>query len=266
MREMDGTLAAVEGLIEADLNRALEDLRVRAERGEVGQIALGEDQKELRADAERNVRNVREAFRIASKGEIQERVSLVSSLAGCWLMWCRLCPIISSTASPSRSCTTRSSPRRGVASIASGSSSISSSRGWTPSRVPIRRLTTYGRIMRSRLLAGSSWIRTGGRWIGDFPYWVEIQRCIPVLLCIETGVLVIRLDCRLYVWLFSILHRMYSNKAITIAPNASDGPNSFLIAWDGLFAKTRGKVLANFHFLWLGNWEDTDDIFYFVGL
>lgn len=74
VREMDQTLASVEGMIEAELNRALEELQAKADKGEIGQIALGEDQRELRADAERNVRNVREAFRIASNGEIQERV------------------------------------------------------------------------------------------------------------------------------------------------------------------------------------------------
>lgn len=75
VREMDQTLATVEGMIEAELNRALEELQAKADKGEIGQIGLGEDQKALRADAERNVKNVREAFRIASNGEIQERVS-----------------------------------------------------------------------------------------------------------------------------------------------------------------------------------------------
>lgn len=75
MREMNQTLAAVETMIEADLNRALEELQRRSEKGEIGHIGLVEDEKELRADAEKNVQNVREAFRVASKGEIQERVS-----------------------------------------------------------------------------------------------------------------------------------------------------------------------------------------------
>jgi STIP1 family protein 1 len=87
MRELDETLGSVEALIEADLTRALGELQGRLDRGEIGEIGFGEDQKALREDSETKVRNLREAFRIASKGEIQERVCLslmvLICLAGC---------------------------------------------------------------------------------------------------------------------------------------------------------------------------------------
>ncbi|KAJ9367539.1 hypothetical protein DTO282E5_7756 [Paecilomyces variotii] len=74
LREMNETLATVERLIEADLNRELSELQARLDRGEIGQIGFVEDQKALREEAEKTIHNVREAFRISSNGEIQERV------------------------------------------------------------------------------------------------------------------------------------------------------------------------------------------------
>ncbi|KAJ5753647.1 uncharacterized protein N7511_007800 [Penicillium nucicola] len=74
LREMNATLGAVEALIEADVKRALEELEGKLERGEIGEIGFGEDRDALRVDAETNVRNVREAFALSSKGEVQERV------------------------------------------------------------------------------------------------------------------------------------------------------------------------------------------------
>ncbi|KAK4867759.1 hypothetical protein LT330_006688 [Penicillium expansum] len=74
IRELNETLGSVEALIEADVTRALAELQGRLERGEIGDIGFGEDQKALREDAETKVRNLREAFRVASKGEIEERV------------------------------------------------------------------------------------------------------------------------------------------------------------------------------------------------
>ncbi|KOS37820.1 hypothetical protein ACN38_g11373 [Penicillium nordicum] len=74
MRELNETLGSVEALVEADVTRALAELQGRLERGEIGEIGFGEDQKSLREDAETKVRNLREAFRVASNGDIQERV------------------------------------------------------------------------------------------------------------------------------------------------------------------------------------------------
>lgn len=74
LREMDATLAAVEGLIESDTQRASAELQRRLEAGEMGEIGYVEDERLLREEAGRNVRNVREAFRVASRGEIAERV------------------------------------------------------------------------------------------------------------------------------------------------------------------------------------------------
>lgn len=80
LREMNETLSAVEGLIEAERDRTIEGLRAQMERGEIGSVGFGEDQTVLREDAERKIRDVREAFRAASKGEIEERVSLYSAI------------------------------------------------------------------------------------------------------------------------------------------------------------------------------------------
>ncbi|KAJ5931841.1 hypothetical protein N7516_006330 [Penicillium verrucosum] len=74
MRELNETLGSVEALVEADVTRALAELQGRFERGEIGEIGFGEDQRSLREDAETKVRNLREAFRVASNGDIQERV------------------------------------------------------------------------------------------------------------------------------------------------------------------------------------------------
>jgi STIP1 family protein 1 len=76
LRAMDESLAAVEGLIEAELERALQGLESRQENGEIGAVGAGEDAAALREEAGRNVGNVREAFRVASRGEVQERVRI----------------------------------------------------------------------------------------------------------------------------------------------------------------------------------------------
>jgi len=74
LREMNETLASVEQLIEAELNRELAELQAKLDRGEIGQIGFAEDQRALREEAQKKIHHVREAFRIASNGEIQERV------------------------------------------------------------------------------------------------------------------------------------------------------------------------------------------------
>ncbi|KAL2831895.1 hypothetical protein BJY01DRAFT_226311 [Aspergillus pseudoustus] len=74
LREMNGTLATVELLIEADLKRALDDVQGQLDRGEIGETGLREDQKALQDKAQEHIQNVREAFRISSNGDIQERI------------------------------------------------------------------------------------------------------------------------------------------------------------------------------------------------
>ncbi|KAL2834436.1 hypothetical protein BDW59DRAFT_137871 [Aspergillus cavernicola] len=74
LREMNQTLTTMEQLIETDLKRGLDDLQGQLDRGAIGETGFLEDQKALREDSEKNIQNLREAFRIASKGEVQERV------------------------------------------------------------------------------------------------------------------------------------------------------------------------------------------------
>lgn len=109
VREMNETLGSVEALVEADVTRALAELQGRLERGEIGEIGFGEDQKALREDAETKVRNLREAFRVASNGEVQERVcfELGFGRVGCLLTFgfaFRLFLTISLMVSHLRSC------------------------------------------------------------------------------------------------------------------------------------------------------------------
>ncbi|KAF3397343.1 hypothetical protein DPV78_007500 [Talaromyces pinophilus] len=73
LREMDATLASVESLIEADLERELKELKTQLDNGEIGEIGFNEDQKALREEAEKKIRHVRDAFK-ASGGQIEERV------------------------------------------------------------------------------------------------------------------------------------------------------------------------------------------------
>ncbi|KAJ5703211.1 Tetratricopeptide-like helical [Penicillium malachiteum] len=74
LREMNETLKGVEILVEKDLERSISGLKEELDAGEIGEIGFGEDCKGLREDAEKMIRDVREAFRIASKGDVQERV------------------------------------------------------------------------------------------------------------------------------------------------------------------------------------------------
>jgi STIP1 family protein 1 len=78
---MDETLKSVEVLIEADLERAVGELKGRLERGEIGQIGFGEDERALREDAQKKVANMREMYRVATKGEIAERVRCAFSFS-----------------------------------------------------------------------------------------------------------------------------------------------------------------------------------------
>ena len=116
LREMSETLASVEQLIEADLEKQLAELQSKLDSGEIGQIGFNEDQKVLREEAEKNVMNVRNAFCIASNHQLQERVRTTSTTTPTYIAttsprinqqnFNRLCQIISSTGSPSRLCMT----------------------------------------------------------------------------------------------------------------------------------------------------------------
>lgn len=74
LREMNETLRSVEELVERDLERSIAESKAQLDAGEIGEIGFGEDCKALREDAQKMIQDVREAFRIASKGEVQERV------------------------------------------------------------------------------------------------------------------------------------------------------------------------------------------------
>lgn len=74
LREMNSTLASVEGLIEAELERDLEEAKRQLERGEIGEIAYNEDTRALREEAQKKIQYVREAFKAATNGEVAERV------------------------------------------------------------------------------------------------------------------------------------------------------------------------------------------------
>jgi STIP1 family protein 1 len=71
---MNETLASVEQLIEADLEKELAELCTQLDRGQIGQIGFNEDQKALREEVDRKIEHVRNAFCIATAGEVQERV------------------------------------------------------------------------------------------------------------------------------------------------------------------------------------------------
>lgn len=90
LREMNDTLRSVETLIEADLERTVAEMQAQLDRGEIGQIAFGEDQKALREDSEKKIQDVREAFRVATKGEVEERVSLFVFI----FLWSRIGPFV----------------------------------------------------------------------------------------------------------------------------------------------------------------------------
>ncbi|EED20607.1 U-box domain protein, putative, partial [Talaromyces stipitatus ATCC 10500] len=74
LREMDDTLASVEQSIEADLERQLKELKMQLDNGDIGEIGFNEDQKALREEAEKKIRHIRDAFKIASDGKVAERV------------------------------------------------------------------------------------------------------------------------------------------------------------------------------------------------
>lgn len=134
LREMNETLKSIEALIEADLERSIAGLQTQLDQGEIGVVGFGEDRSALREDAERKVADLREAFRVASNGDVQERVSGLLFLLSLVVVFCfvdsladscRLYRIIWWMASPLRSCMTRSSRRLVPALAVLASSSMS---------------------------------------------------------------------------------------------------------------------------------------------
>ncbi|EAS29188.3 U-box domain-containing protein [Coccidioides immitis RS] len=74
LREADETLKQLEGLMEAECTKELEQLRLQFEAGEIGAIGYAEDQRILRAEAQKKVDNVREIFAASKGDDMKERV------------------------------------------------------------------------------------------------------------------------------------------------------------------------------------------------
>lgn len=76
LHEMDETLKSLEELINADLARSEADLKSQLDKQEIGEVGYREDLGALQEDARTKISHIREAFKISSKGDIQERVSI----------------------------------------------------------------------------------------------------------------------------------------------------------------------------------------------
>lgn len=75
LREKDETLRKVEELLEADMNKQLEELRQQFEAGHIGEIGYTEDQRVLREETQKKINDVREVFAAAKGDDSKERVS-----------------------------------------------------------------------------------------------------------------------------------------------------------------------------------------------
>ncbi|KAJ5363703.1 uncharacterized protein N7496_009416 [Penicillium cataractarum] len=74
LHEMDETLKSLEELINADMARSEAELKSQLEKMEIGEVGYREDLSALQDDARTKISHIREAFKISSKGDIQERV------------------------------------------------------------------------------------------------------------------------------------------------------------------------------------------------
>ena len=74
LRELNETLAVVEGLLDQQLERDLAGLDVRLSRREIGQIGFDEERQQLQTEANERRRNVREAMKDPERSETAERV------------------------------------------------------------------------------------------------------------------------------------------------------------------------------------------------
>ena len=76
LREMNDTLATVEGMLEDKLKRDIEELDQRFNEGEIGETGRNEERTILEKEAEERRKNIRIAFNDSSKPETAERVGL----------------------------------------------------------------------------------------------------------------------------------------------------------------------------------------------
>jgi STIP1 homology and U-box containing protein 1 len=104
LREMNDTLALVEDLLESQLQRDLEDVRIRFERSEIGETGRKEEVEELQGEAEVRRSNIRKGFEDSQKPDTLERVRFaVRPMYKADTH--RLFPTILWTQSPLKSCT-----------------------------------------------------------------------------------------------------------------------------------------------------------------
>lgn len=74
LRTRDATLRQVEELLEADMNKELEQLRQQFEAGQIGAVGYAEDQRLLREETQKKINDVREVFAAAKGDDLKERV------------------------------------------------------------------------------------------------------------------------------------------------------------------------------------------------
>lgn len=82
LREMNDTLATVEGLLEDKLEKDIAELDQAFLSGEIGETSRNEDRTLLEKEAEERRRNVRAAFKDPEKAETAERVRRLPQVCG----------------------------------------------------------------------------------------------------------------------------------------------------------------------------------------
>ncbi len=83
LRELNSTLAAVEVLLDQQLERDIAEVEEKFAKSEIGQTGRDEEKAELEKEATERRRNVREVFKDPARAESAERVRL----SACH--WCR---------------------------------------------------------------------------------------------------------------------------------------------------------------------------------
>lgn len=74
LREMNESLAAVEGMLEEKLEKDIAELEQQFEKGEIGEIGRNEERSQLEKEAEERRRNIRAAFKDPENADTAERV------------------------------------------------------------------------------------------------------------------------------------------------------------------------------------------------